>query len=350
MYVLLAIFCAAIVVFVGTCVVYASRARKGMIPPEEEDANPPIDDDDEEGSPPSLWNAFKMRIQHQSKDLANRNGGSVGQRSDGQDPDEGADKGWIWLGRSTLDPEVPRQQQPTVEEENSRPVSQTANRLSGVSYAGSEISVRIVGRPGTDNGRLSYQAQLCFQPTLPDDIGVGTDGPGTTRSWSGSVDSKTFTKNGPPLRITDNHLSEESLLLSDVVVRRQPPGNNRRAARRSSEQDTRRYARSWLMAGEAVPRDFNSNPSTLGTEPEEEEEEIDNRNPELVNVGTFLRHGSPDIKQANIIENPRFSSIDSVDAENNSSRLVSSAAEEEPESVDYDRIISYLGILKETST
>ena len=195
-----------------------------------------------------------------------------------------------------------------------------------------------------------------------------------TNSWPGSVDSNTFTKNSP-IRITANQLDEDSLLLSDVVRR---PNNNRRATRQSSEQDTRRYARSWLMAGEAVPRDFNSNPSMLMVEPEDDEEEeeqmeeaestakpdssklnlkLDLEDAEgCYNVATFLRHGSPDIKQANIIENPRFSTCIDDDDNNTGESLASAAVETESAAnqasaaVDYDRIISYLGILKETST
>lgn len=419
MYVLLAIFCAAIVVFVGTCIVYASRARKGLIPPMDDD------DDDQHhhhqqqqqqrqqqhqhlnqqridrlttqsvdvstptrsspalGAVPSLWNALKMKINPKDgrDHCVDGERGGVGEENE----DEGTDKGWIWLGRSTLDPEVPRREADTIE----RPSSsfngvatptvdpKSANRLSGISYAGSEVSVRIVGRPGQDGGRLSYQAQLCFEP-LKDSVDQST---ANNSSWSGSVDSNTFTKNSP-VRITTNQLAEESLLLSDVV--RRPQSNNRRAARRSSEQDTRRYARSWLMAGEAVPRDFNSNPSILMAEPEEEEEEdgqvtvamdnriiadrnsnvktdqhqqLDNNTLDGYNVGTFLRHGSPDIKQANIIENPRFSATDLENNTNNTQQddtLVDESSADNHQSgslsVDYDRIISYLGILKETST
>lgn len=375
MYVLLAIFCAAIVVFVGTCIVYASRARKGLVPADDHDLmdhhpdridrlhphTPPLD------SASSLWNALKMKM---SPKDGPADGAGVGEENE----DEGTDKGWIWLGRSTLDPEVPRRERATTTIErpvSAAPLDPKSNRLSGISYAGSEVSVRIVGRPGQDGGRLSYKAQLCFEP-LPIKDSATVD-QSTANSWSGSVDSNTFTKNSP-VRITANQLAEEGpLLLSDVV--RRPQSNNRRAARRSSEQDTRRYARSWLMAGEAVPRDFNSNPSILMAEPEEDDEDDDdNRSdthnnsnhvdntqaPELdnmadgYNVATFLRHGSPDIKQANIIENPRFSA--SIDSENNSnSTQVDPPADEVDQtasslSADYDRIISYLGILKETST
>lgn len=69
-------------------------------------------------------------------------------------------------------------------------------------------------------------------------------------------------------------------------------------------------------------------------------------------LATFLRHGSPDIKQANIIENPRYSFHSDKE---NSTQIVSAASGESAASsengaaVDYDRIISFLGILKETS-
>ena len=387
MYVLLAIFCAAIVVFVGTCIVYASRARKGLIPVDDDHLQidrtphpppppPPSAPIDGGRAWPSLWNRLrKMNQKDDGGDGDEEDGRGIGEENE----DEGEDKGWIWLGRSTLDPEVPRRQTPV-----ERPVSAAApdpnnkqtNRLSGISYAGSEVSVRIVGRPGQDGGRLSYKAQLCFEP-LKDSVDQ-SDGPETTvaatNSWPGSVDSNTFTKNSP-IRITANQLDEDSLLLSDVVRR---PNNNRRATRQSSEQDTRRYARSWLMAGEAVPRDFNSNPSMLMVEPEDDEEEeeqmeeaestakpdssklnlkLDLEDAEgCYNVATFLRHGSPDIKQANIIENPRFSACIDDDDNNTGESLASAAVETESAAnqasaaVDYDRIISYLGILKETST
>lgn len=370
MYVLLAIFCAAIVVFVGTCIVYASRARKGLVPADDHDMDHPDRIDRSHPLPldsaASLWNALKMKM---SPKDGPADGAGVGEENE----DEGTDKGWIWLGRSTLDPEVPRRERATTTIErpvSAAPLDPKSNRLSGISYAGSEVSVRIVGRPGQDGGRLSYKAQLCFEPLKDSTVDQST-----ANSWSGSVDSNTFTKNSP-VRITANQLAEEPLLLSDVV--RRPQSNNRRAARRSSEQDTRRYARSWLMAGEAVPRDFNSNPSILMAEPEEDDDDDDdggddNRSDtnnsndvnntkaaqldniaDGYNVATFLRHGSPDIKQANIIENPRFSA--SIDSENNSNSVqVEAPADESVDqtgslSVDYDRIISYLGILKETST
>lgn len=384
MYVLLAIFCSAIVVFVGTCIVYASRARKGLIPTDDNDRH--IDRQAQTIDRwPSLWNRLKKM---------NPKGGIGGdgharQRAIAgeEDEEEGADKGWIWLGRSTLDPEVPRRHSRPLSAAT-RPVSLSANpdashRLSGISYAGSEVSVRIVGRPtGPDGSRLSYKAQLCFEPLKDssddDDIDQFADA-NHPNSWPGSVDSKTFTKNNSAaiqhlpgaLRITTNQLAaataEEPLLLSDVVRR---PSNNRRAARRASEQDTRRYARSWLMAGEAIPRDFNSNPSIIVDSDAEEEldhhvsnlklqlDETDNE----YNVATFLRHGSPDIKQANIIENPRFSpttSTTAIDPQNDTELCdrggavggqSESAHPASPLDVEYDRIISYLGILKETST
>jgi transmembrane protein 132 len=409
MYVLLAIFCAAIVVFVGTCIVYASRARKGLIPTDDSDhidRQPPTID-----PWPSLWNRLKKM-----NPKGGGVGGSDGQRRGGggiageenEDEEEGTDKGWIWLGRSTLDPEVPRRHmRPLSATAVTRPVSvntadANANRLSGISYTGSEVSVRIVGRPnGQDGGRLSYKAQLCFEPlndAADEDLVEDVHHP---NSWPGSVDSKTFTKNNSShlsqeqeqhhpgaLRIITNQLAaaEEPLLLSDVVRR---PSSNRRAARRASEQDTRRYARSWLMAGEAVPRDFNSNPSIImdSSDAEEEGEEEDgvvchvpsapanvkkslkldlsineNKAGSEYNVATFLRHGSPDIKQANIIENPRFSPTvtTSIEVDNNAELLAvggrsGESVESQPSAssaldVDYDRIISYLGILKETST
>jgi transmembrane protein 132 len=418
MYVLLAIFCAAIVVFVGTCIVYASRARKGLIPTDDSDQQH-IDRQAPTTTTidpwPSLWNRLKKM------NPKGGGGGSDEQRGRGiageenEDEEEGTDKGWIWLGRSTLDPEVPRRQTRPLSTTGAgaRPVSSnatgadvSANRLSGISYTGSEVSVRIVGRPsGQDGGRLSYKAQLCFEPLKDaaddddDDIDHDSHHP---NSWPGSVDSKTFTKasnssqqqqellhhHPGALRIITNQLAaaEEPLLLSDVVRR---PSNNRRAARRASEQDTRRYARSWLMAGEAVPRDFNSNPSILmdssDAEEEDEEEEIqdlgchvpdafpnakknlkldlsgiDKKTDSEYNVATFLRHGSPDIKQANIIENPRFSPTavsTSVEVEDDAelSAVGGESVESHPSAasaldVDYDRIISYLGILKETST
>ena len=397
MYVLLAIFCAAIVVFVGTCIVYASRARKGLIPTDDSDhidRQPPPTIDPW----PSLWNRLKKM---------NPKGGGVG-GGDGQrrgiageeneDEEEGTDKGWIWLGRSTLDPEVPRRHMRTLSATGvTRPVSLntadvSANRLSGISYTGSEVSVRIVGRPsGQDGGRLSYKAQLCFEP-LKDAADDDEEDVHHPNSWPGSVDSKTFTKNNSErhlvsqeelqqhhpgaLRIITNQLAaaEEPLLLSDVVRR----NNNRRAARRASEQDTRRYARSWLMAGEAVPRDFNSNPSIIMDSSDAEEDDLDvpntpannvKKNLKLdlslnekdsseYNVATFLRHGSPDIKQANIIENPRFSPLAEATIDINNTELSTvggASVESQPSAssaidVDYDRIISYLGILKETST
>lgn len=389
MYVLLAIFCAAIVVFVGTCIVYASRARKGLIPTDDSDRH--IDRQAQTIDPwPSLWNRLKKM---NPKGAIGGGDGHGRQRAmaadENEDEEEGADKGWIWLGRSTLDPEVPRR---PVSSAATRPVSLSANpdpshRLSGISYAGSEVSVRIVGRPtGPDGSRLSYKAQLCFEPLkdTADDGDIDHIGDANhPNSWPGSVDSKTFTKNNAgashhhpgALRITTNQLAAaaaEEPLLSDVVRR---PSNNRRAARRASEQDTRRYARSWLMAGEAIPRDFNSNPSIITDSDAEEElehQEPNSKNFKLeldvddtdneYNVATFLRHGSPDIKQANIIENPRFSpttTSTTIDPENNTElceRAVGGQSESahpaatSPLDVDYDRIISYLGILKETST
>lgn len=321
MYVLLAVFCAAIVVFVGTCFVYASRARKGLVPdapPEERLATP--------ASSRSMWSRLK-RVEDEE--------------APNEEPDdEGADKGWVWLGRSTLEPEAPARAASSAVEY--RPKGQasngaaSANRLSGVSYSGSEVSVRIVTKP--ENGRLSYQAELCFEP-LKD---VESDADDAEDRWSkGSVDSGTFTK---PVRITPNRLADDDEATG--VVRRA-------GARRSSEQDTRRYARSWLMAGEPVPRDLDSNPSTLSGPPTGE-------TGEGYNLATFLRHGSPDIKQANIVENPRFSAASPVNVTSNGDPVdgpcETPGKPDEDESkdlaqvaVDYDKIISYLGILKETS-
>jgi hypothetical protein len=247
-------------------------------------------------------------------------------------------------------------------------VSASNKRLSGISYTGSEVSVLITSRP--EGNRLAYKAQLCFEP-LTDDISVLTP---VENNWS-SVDSTTFTKNSP-MNITANRLAaelgsengdeeeEEPCAVLAEVTRR--PKSHRRAAQRLTEQDTRRYARSWLMAGEAVPRDFNSNPSpTLGKplngvveEGQQERMTVAVKDQEDdYNLATFLRHGSPDIKQANIIENPRCSTsspiaVDVTDADSENIILPQDSEDANAASVDYDRIISYLGmgILKETST
>ena len=167
-------------------------------------------------------------------------------------------------------------------------------------------------------------------------------------------------------------------MLLSKVVRRQKV--NRRSEltteNEQQQQDTRRYARSWLMAGEAVPRDFNSNPSTLSgvREPSIEDEELqalsaegstnaEQKPDDEYNLATFLRHGSPDIKQATIVENPRCSATfedvsGDVDQDNNAVQPEEDGAcpSSNPNAlnnqlaIDYDRIISYLGILKETST
>lgn len=345
MYVLLAVFCAAIAVFVGTCAVYASRARK--FPQPELPPPPPPSVNPETPTRSRFWKRLiKM----------------------GPDPEEGVydldkeeertDKGWIWLGRSTLDTEPVTE--PLGARKN-RPVETeqeiSTKRMSGISYCGSEVSVRITSRP---DGREGFEAELCFDPEPTNIV---------------EVNSSTFTKNNP-IRITSNQLAEDPALILSKVVRRT---KNRRSGRRLSDdqQDTRRYARSWLMAGEAVPRDFNSNPSTLNgvQEPGEDEEElihaetnsaaVQDQQPQGYNLATFLRHGSPDIKQANIVENPRFSTaspVGEMDQENNSLLQQDEPAADGNESsvnnnpvnnqlaIDYDRIISYLGILKETST
>lgn len=344
MYVLLAIFCAAIVVFVGTCFVYASRARKGLVPGDDPPPPPPPPQAEAAPTPASIrsiWSRLKRK--DEPEDAA---------ECADELEEEGADKGWVWLGRSTLDSDpAPRPASSAVERRVKGEASNAANRMSGISYSGSEVSVRIVTKP--ENGRLSYQAELCFEPLddLDDDVEL--------ERWSesgSSVDSSTFTK---PVRITANQLADEPLL-ADVV--RRPRSGAGRSARRCSEQDTRRYARSWLMAGEAVPRDFNSNPSTLNnvTEPADEtdDESAVKSAPDGYNLATFLRHGSPDIKQANIIENPRFSASSpsgqalDVEAKGDESKEDDHGEDGknlEQVAVDYDKIISYLGILKETS-
>ena len=162
-----------------------------------------------------------------------------------------------------------------------------SNRMSGISYSGSEVSVRITTRP-QDGGRLTYTAQLCF-----DTLDSQSSASELIHPPEAPIDSRTFTKSrsttAAPMRIIANphfpavpvhdpaatkeeaveherHHEEEveevaeetdELLTSDVVIRRMK--HSSRPVNRLSEQDTRRYARSWLMAGEAVPRDFNSN-------------------------------------------------------------------------------------------
>ena len=104
-----------------------------------------------------------------------------------------------------------------------------------------------------------------------------------------------------------------------------------------------------------------------GQEAEEEEEEQEAEQEEEQEeeqcLATFLRHGSPDIKHANIIENPRYSfhsDEESSSTGNAAPATVSATATADgatsavssdtgAAAVDYDRIISFLGILKETS-
>lgn len=345
MYVLLAVFCAAIAVFVGTCFVYASRARKCQQP-----GTPP--------PPPTVLprTPVPSRFWNRLKSISREPEEEEGVYDLDQKEEERRDGGWIWLGRSKLETDPAS----TTEPEAKGLISEgdekrNSKRMSGISYCGSEVSVRITSR---SDGHEGYQAQLCFdQLSNPE-----------TR-----VSSSTFTKNAP-VRITTNQLADEPAVLLAKVVRRP---KNRRSSRRMSEeqQDTRRYARSWLMAGEAVPRDFNSNPSTLNdVEEPEEDSELNGATEERCeeascvdqqldgyNLATFLRHGSPEIKKATIVENPRFSSSSESDGEKNAPAKEedtgaaghsenNSAAANNQLSIDYDRIISYLGILKETST
>ena len=402
MYVLLAVFCAAIVVFVGTCVVYASRARKGAV----------IDEDPTTVLPPTppirleqLWTRFQKK-----------KGPEEDNTGDGSEPQETSDKNWIWLGRSTLDnPSTggngSSRQRTACQGRNGRCADKELNRLSGISYSGSEVSVRITSRSRPqDGGRLTYTAELCFDDEA-EDAGVATTGSNHSQhsqqqpkavaaSPNASIDSQTYTKKTPagPIRIVTNpnfmaapvHQKKsgrlncsssvpsacvdpdgdadadveddntEEPLLTNVI--RRP--KSIRQGNRLSEQDTRRYARSWLMAGEAVPRDFNSNSSAL-----DEEEATADANSNVAPadgtseqfLATFIRKGSPDIKKANIVENPRFAAKTStsptpshqngdqssaaVDAE----ASAATTAVDNGIAVDYERIISYLGILKETS-
>lgn len=384
MYVLLAVFCAAIAVFVSTCIVYASRARKGghpgVDPPPS--SSPPCDSLPR-GISTRSRSPFWNRLRKSRKDVEGgpEDGEYVPDREDEEEVDERTDKEWVWLGRSTLDTEQeePAQFEPRDQaslraaakaEDHRLRESRDSKRMSGISYCGSEISVRITSR---QDGREGYSAQLCFD-AQPEP----------------AIDSNTFTKttssscSSSPIRITTNQLAEDPALLLAKVVRR--PKQNRRSelvSENEQQQDTRRYARSWMMAGEAIPRDFNSNPSTLSecageptkdgaanmVELDGEKEGTVEQNPDGgYNLATFLRHGSPDIKQANIVENPRFSATlaaasSDVDQENNaveeeagsvcpakSSSSSSSGALSSQLAIDYDRIISYLGILKETST
>ena len=382
LYALLAVFCAAISVFVGTCVIYASRARKSVTL--QQPPPPPAFQSDLASSTPTVLKAPTL-FWNRLKKMNQKNVQVVGedcQEEDGEcgfgdiyEEQQRTDKGWIWLGRSTL-PETetaasasPPPPPPLAADEPVISVSASNKRLSGISYTGSEVSVLITSRP--EGNRLAYKAQLCFEP-LTDDISVLTP---VDNNWS-SVDSTTFTKNSP-INITANRLAAELGLENDGDEEEEPcavlaevtrrPKSHRRAAQRVSEQDTRRYARSWLMAGEAVPRDFNSNPSpTLGQPLVEEVQQekltvaaAAKDQEDDYNLATFLRHGSPDIKQANIIENPRCSTsspvgvaigVDVTDADSENITLPPDSEDANAAAVDYDRIISYLGILKETST
>ena len=376
LYALLAVFCSAIFVFVGTCVVYASRARKSVSLQHDLPPPPPAFQSDPSTpavlkAPALFWNRIKKMNQKNSVDDEGQDCQEDGECGFGDiyEEQQRTDKGWIWLGRSTL-PEpsesTPPPSPPTADEPLpalSIPVSASNKRLSGISYTGSEVSVLITSRPA-DGNRLAYKAQLCFEP-LADDVSVLTPVP----NWS-SIDSTTFTRDSlVSVNITANRLAaelgqdadeeEEPCAVLAEVTRR--PKSHRRAAQRLSEQDTRRYARSWLMAGEAVPRDFNSNPSPTLLQPlDDGEKKEDDKD---YNLATFLRHGSPDIKQANIVENPRCSTSsppcldvtedhhDILQSEEfNQDGTEGEEDEEESAAVNYDRIISYLGILKETST
>ncbi len=419
MYALLAVFCGAIFVFVGTCFVFASRARKGAGTEHDPAAAlPPV--------PPFRLERWWSQLHKKKDDQEDGN--------EGGEPQETSDKNWIWLGRSTLDrpsgtpaPVSTRAGRGSAHK-SGKATDKETNRLSGISYSGSEVSVRITShsRP-QDGGRLTYTAELCFDDSAnsvgdPPTAEIGRSPslesqkkqqqqqqqrPGAAVR-SPSIDSQTYTKKTPTgsmrlvanpnfmmgpaqqkksgdltctnvkskdsmesiksLRAIDDVDDEavtaidgtEEPLLNNVVRRSKPS----RQANRLSEQDTRRYARSWLMAGEAVPRDFNSNSSGRQQQqlaPSDSNSNLvalaSDENDAEQTLGTFVRRGSPDIKQANIVENPRFSGppsalADAVDEASSfeSGTAAATKAVDNSIAVDYERIISYLGILKETST
>ena len=342
MYVLLGVFCSAILVFVGTCVVYASRARKQA---EMEDGGAATAPATPTATTPlrmeNLWSKFQPR-------KPGTGGGGRGGGDGGADQ-ETSDKDWVWLGRSSL--EAPSKKANNISsgggDSNGNHVAgvdKERNRLSGYSYSGSEVSVRITSHPHDGGGRMTYHAELCFsQDSAGSAASLADNRP------SPSIDSQTYTKKAPRSSPSSGDPSADPESSQPLL----PPNVVRRGGRvpRLSEQDTRRYARSWLMAGEAVPRHFNSNDlsdqvvdgnSNFSDEPDTADAATA---PGI--VGTFLRN-SPDIKQANIIENPRFS-----DTENNiitaSNRDSNATTADQAVAVDYERIISYLGVLKETS-
>ena len=235
MYVLLAVFCAAIAVFVATCLVYASRARKDVAGVAASDAVAGGRarrgrGDEEQDLPPSpglrLQQFWNFKLNRTPRGVKDRRPADGNEAATADEPQETSDRNWIWLGRSNLtsndplqslsgEPALsvdPRPHHPRDTRRGAREeAAATANRLSGVSYTGSEVGVRIMShsRP-QDGGRVTYTAELCFGSS--DSIGSSSnsnnnraltgdlDGhPSAIHQQKAAVDSLTYTKrNSPP--------------------------------------------------------------------------------------------------------------------------------------------------------